>query len=67
MTALEETMVVLEEMSAALERTMSTFLSEAEGDRQEFARINNSIMQSSEKMDAHFKQIMDILKDGCSL
>ena len=63
MAALKETKAVTEEMSAALERTMSTFLSEAEGDRQEFARINNSITQSYEKMDAHFKQIMDILKE----
>jgi hypothetical protein len=42
---------------------MSAFLSEAEDDRQTFKRINNSITQSSEKMDAHFKQIMDILKE----
>jgi hypothetical protein len=48
---------------ARLDRTMSTFLTEAEEDRQTFKRINNSIMQSYEKMDAHFKQIMDILKE----
>jgi hypothetical protein len=48
---------------ARLDRTMPTFLSEAEEDRQTFKRINNSITQSYEKMDAHFKQIMDILKE----
>jgi hypothetical protein len=48
-------MAALEEASATLERTMSTFLSEAEEDRQEFERLNNSITQSYEKMDAHFK------------
>jgi hypothetical protein len=42
---------------------MSALRSEAEGDIQEFARIRNSITQSAEKMDAHFKQIMDILKE----
>jgi hypothetical protein len=42
---------------------MSAFLSQAEEDRQEFERINNSITQSYEKMDAHFKQMMDILKE----
>jgi hypothetical protein len=53
MSPLEEAMVVLD-------RTMSALHSEAEEDRQSFERINNSITQSSEKMDAHFKQIMDI-------
>jgi hypothetical protein len=53
--ALEETMAAIKEASARLERTMSSFHSEVEEDRQEFARTNNSIMQSSEKMDAHFK------------
>jgi hypothetical protein len=48
---------------ARLDKMMSTFLSEAEEDRQTFKRINNSITQSYKKMDAHFKQIMDILKE----
>ena len=48
---------------AAIEEAMLALHSEAEEDRQEFARIRNSVMQSSEKMDAHFKQIMDILKE----
>ena len=47
----------------ALDRTMSAYRSEAKEDRQSFERINNSIMQSSEKIDAHFKQILDILKE----
>jgi hypothetical protein len=64
MAALEETMVASEEASATLERTMLAFHSKVEEDRQEFERMNNSIMQSSEKMDAHLKQIMDILKEG---
>ena len=55
MSALEETMAASKKASARLERTMSTFHSEAEEDRQEFARINNSNMQSFERMDAHFK------------
>jgi hypothetical protein len=59
----EEISFALEEASAALNRTMSAMHSEAEGDRQEFARIRNSVTQSYEKMDAHFKQIMDILKE----
>jgi hypothetical protein len=63
MVALKETMVASVEASARLERTMSAFLNEAEEDRKEFARINNSITQSYEKMDAHFKQMMDILKE----
>jgi hypothetical protein len=70
MFALKETMVASEEIMAAsveasarLERTMLAFLSEVKEDRQEFARINNSIMQSYEKMDAHFKQMMDILRE----
>jgi hypothetical protein len=63
MSALKETMATLEEVSARLNRMMSTFLSEVEEDRQTFKRINNSITQSYEKMDAHFKQIMDILKE----
>ena len=50
-------------MSARLERMMAELRSEAKGDREEFARIRNSVTQSSEKMDAHFKQIMDILKE----
>jgi phage protein D len=50
----------LEEAMARLERTMLAFLSEAKENRQKFARINNSITQSYEKMDAHFKQMMDI-------
>jgi hypothetical protein len=58
-----ETMATIEEASARLDKTMSAFLSEAEEDRQTFERINNSITQSFEKMDAHFKQIMDILKE----
>ena len=33
--------------------------SEMEDHRQEFERIRNSVTQSSEKMDDHFKQIMD--------
>jgi hypothetical protein len=63
MAASEEIMAALAKASARLERMMSAFLSEAKEDRQEFARINNSIMQSYEKMDAHFKQMMDILKE----
>jgi hypothetical protein len=63
MFALKETMATLEEVSARLNIMMSTFLSEVEEDRQTFKRINNSITQSYEKMDAHFKQIMDILKE----
>jgi hypothetical protein len=53
----------LEGAMARIDRMMSARHSEAEEDRQEFSRINNSIMQSYEKMDAHFKQMMDILKD----
>jgi hypothetical protein len=63
MAASEEIMDVSTEACARLERTMLAFLSEAEEDRQEFARINNSITQSYEKMDVHFKQMMDILKE----
>jgi hypothetical protein len=63
MATLEEMSSALEEVGAALNRTMSALRSESEGDRQEFARIRNSITQSSKKMDAHFKQIMDILKE----
>jgi hypothetical protein len=63
MVALQEAMVVSAEMSAALERTMSAFLIQAVEDRQEFERMNNSITQSYEKMDAHFEQMMDILKE----
>jgi hypothetical protein len=63
MAASEEIMAASTEASARLERTMLAFLSEAEEDRQEFARINNSITQSYEKMDVHFKQMMDILKE----
>jgi hypothetical protein len=70
MAALKETMVALEEIMATsaeararLQRTMSAFLIQAEEDRQEFERMNNSIMQSYEKIDAHFEQIMDILKE----
>jgi hypothetical protein len=63
MVALQEAMVVSTEMSAALERTMSAFLIQAVEDRQEFERTNNSITQSYEKMDAHFEQMMDILKE----
>jgi hypothetical protein len=70
MAALKETMVALEEIMAAsaeasarLQRTMSAFLIQAEEDTQEFERMNNSIMQSYEKIDAHFEQIMDILKE----
>jgi hypothetical protein len=48
---------------ARIDRMMLARHSEAEEDRQEFARINNSITQSYEKMDAHFKQMMDILKE----
>jgi hypothetical protein len=56
-------MATIEETSARLDKTMPAFLSEAEEDRKTFERINNSITQSSEKMDAHFKQILDILKE----
>jgi hypothetical protein len=63
MVALQEAMVVSTEMSAALERTMSAFFIQAVEDRQEFERTNNSITQSYEKMDAHFEQMMDILKE----
>jgi hypothetical protein len=63
MAASEEIMAASAEASARLERTMLAFLSKAEEDRQEFVRINNSITQSYEKMDAHFKQMMDILKE----
>jgi hypothetical protein len=55
--------LALEGAMARIDRMMSAHHSEAEEDRQEFSRINNSIMQSYEKMDAHFKQMMDILKD----
>ena len=53
----------LEEAMARLDKKMSAFLSQAEEDRQEFSRIRNFITQLSEKMDAHFKKIMDILKE----
>jgi hypothetical protein len=53
----------LEEAMARLDKTMSAFLSKAKEDRQTFKRINNSITQLYEKMDAHFKQTMDILKE----
>jgi hypothetical protein len=46
-----------------LDKMMSAFLSEAKEDRQTFKRINNTITQSYKKMDVHFKQIMDILKE----
>jgi hypothetical protein len=58
------TSTISEEAMARLDRMMSAFLSKAEEDRQTFKRINNFVTQSYEKMDAHFKQIMDILKEG---
>jgi hypothetical protein len=63
MTASEEIMAASAEASARLRRTMSAFLIQVEEDRQEFERMNNSITQSYEKIDAHFEQIMDILKE----
>ena len=60
---LEEIMAASTEASAALQRTVSTMHSEMEDHRQEFARIRNSVTQSSEKMDDRFQQIMDILKE----
>jgi hypothetical protein len=56
-------MADLKEASVRLDRTMSTFRSKAEEDRQSFERIRNSITQSFVKMDAHFKQILDILQE----
>jgi hypothetical protein len=56
-------MAALKKASARLDKMMSTFLSQAEEDRQSLERTNNSNMQSFERMDAHFKQIMDILKE----
>jgi hypothetical protein len=63
MAASKEIMAATIEASARLQRTMSAFLIQAEEDRQEFERMNNSITQSYEKIDAHFEQIMDILKE----
>jgi hypothetical protein len=48
MVVLKETMVALAEASAALQRTMSAMHIEMEDHRQEFARIRNSVTQSSE-------------------
>jgi hypothetical protein len=62
-STLEETMAALKEASARLDKSMSAFLSQAEEDRQSLERTNNSNMQSFERMDAHFKQIMDILQE----
>jgi phosphatidylserine/phosphatidylglycerophosphate/cardiolipin synthase-like enzyme len=56
-------MAALKKASARLDKMMSAFLSQAEEDRQSLERTNNSNMQSFERMDAHFKQIMDILKE----
>jgi hypothetical protein len=48
---------------AALDRTMSAYLSQAKKDKRSFEGMKNSLMQSFERMDAHFKQISDILKE----
>jgi hypothetical protein len=60
----EEEEAYQEESSSIYDHSYSSpHHSEVEKDIQEFARINNSIIQSYEKMDAHFKQMMDILKE----
>jgi hypothetical protein len=60
----EEEEAYQEESSSIYDHSYSSpHHSEVEEDIQEFARINNSIIQSYEKMDAHFKQMMDILKE----
>jgi hypothetical protein len=42
---------------------MSAYLSQAEEDKRSFEGMKNSLIQSFEKMDTHFKQISDILKE----
>jgi hypothetical protein len=60
----EEEEAYQEESSSIYDHSYSSpHHSEVEEDIQEFARINKSIIQSYEKMDAHFKQMMDILKE----
>ena len=42
---------------------MSTYVSQAKEDKRSFEGMKNSLMQSFERMEAHFKQISDILKE----
>jgi hypothetical protein len=62
-STLEGASAALEEASASLDRTMSTYLSQVEGDKRSFEGIKNSLMQSTKTMDAHFKQISYILRE----
>jgi hypothetical protein len=53
-------------VSASLDEAMSAYLSQVEEDKRSFEGMKNSLLQSSDKMDAHFKQISNILKEeGC--
>jgi hypothetical protein len=42
---------------------MSAFCRQAEESKRSFERIENSRMQSFERMEAHLKKILDILKE----
>jgi hypothetical protein len=53
----------LEEATATLDRMMPAYLSQAEEDKQSFEETKNSLKQSFGRMEAHFKQISNILKE----
>jgi hypothetical protein len=53
----------LEEASFALKEEMSAYLSQMEESKRSLERMENSHKQSFERMEAHLKQILDILKE----